>query len=46
MSVELSATADEFGGGYSFEVIDPAGHLLTSGSGSLVGQRIVHPLLP
>ena len=46
MSMELSATGDEFSGGYSFEVIDPAGHVLTSGSGSLAGQRIVHPLLP
>jgi hypothetical protein len=46
MTVALNSTADQFSGGYSFEVVDPTGRAITTGSGTVAGQLMVHPLLP
>jgi hypothetical protein len=46
MTVTLNSTGDQFSGGYSFELVDPTGHAITTGSGSVAGQLMVHPLLP
>jgi hypothetical protein len=45
MTAELNATGDQFGG-YSFGVVDPSGHVIASGSGTVAGQLRVHLLLP
>ena len=46
ITVTLNSTGDQFSGNYSFEVVDPTGHALTMGSGTVAGQLMVHPLLP
>lgn len=46
MTVGLNSTGDEFSGGYSFEVVEPSGQVLTTGSGTVSGKRMIHPLLP
>ena len=46
MSGVLDSTGNNFKGNYGFELIDPSGTVVATGSGSVKGQRIVHPLLP
>jgi hypothetical protein len=46
MTVALNAGGDQFSGGYSVEIVDPAGHVLSGSSGTVKGQLMVHPLLP
>jgi hypothetical protein len=46
MTVELNSIGDQFNGGYALEVVDPSGRLITTGSGTVAGQLMVHPLLP
>ena len=46
LTVELNSTGDRFNGGYSFEVIDTSGRTIETGSGSITGELMVHPLLP
>ena len=46
MTVSLNASGTQMSGGYSFVVIDPTGHVITMGSGTVSGQKIPHPLLP
>ena len=46
MTVTLNSTGDQFSGGYSFEFVDPTGHAITTGSGTVAGQLMVHPRLP
>ena len=42
----LDSTSNRFKGSYSFELVDPTAHVITTGSGTVTGQRIPHPLLP
>ena len=42
----LDSTGNRFTGNYSFEVVDPTGHVIAMGSGTVTGERIPHPLLP
>ena len=42
----LDSTDSHFSGNYSFELVDPSGHVLGTGSGTVTGQKIPHPLLP
>jgi hypothetical protein len=42
----LDSTGDHFSGSYDFELVDPTGHAITRGSGTVTGQKIPHPLLP
>jgi hypothetical protein len=42
----LDSAGNNFSGNYGFTLVDPNGHVLTSGSGTVAGQRIPHPLLP
>ena len=46
MTVALDSTGDHFSGGYTYEVVDATAHVLTTGSGTVTGQLMVHPLLP
>ncbi len=46
ITVSLNASGTQMSGGYSFVVIDPTGHVITMGSGTVSGQKIPHPLLP
>jgi hypothetical protein len=46
MTVGLDSTGNEFSGGFSFEVVDPSGRVLTTGTGTIVAHRLVHPALP
>jgi len=46
MTVTLNSTGDQFSGGYTFESVDPTGHATATGSGTVAGQLMVHPLLP
>jgi hypothetical protein len=46
MTVTLNSTGDQFSGSYSFELVDPTGHAITTGSGAVAGQLMVHLLLP
>ncbi len=46
LTVKLRASGNQFSGGYSFQLVDPTGHAITFGSGTVTGQRMVHPLLP
>jgi hypothetical protein len=46
MNLALNAAGDQFSGSYSFEIVDPTGHALSTGSGTVTGQLMVHPLLP
>ena len=42
----LDSTGNHFSGNYNFELVSPTGHIITTGSGTVTGQRIPHPLLP
>jgi hypothetical protein len=42
----LDSTGNQFSGNYSFEVVDPTGRVIATGSGTVTAQRIPHPLLP
>jgi hypothetical protein len=42
----LDSTGNHFRGSYSYELVDPAGVVIVTGSGTVTGQRIPHPLLP
>ena len=42
----LDSTGNQFSGNYNFRLVDPTGHVITMGSGTVAGQRIPHPLLP
>lgn len=42
----LDSSGNNFRGGYSFELADPAGRVIKTGSGSLTGEKIPHPALP
>jgi hypothetical protein len=46
LTVAVNSAGDQFSGGYSFEVVDPTGHVLTTVTGTLSGQLMQHPLLP
>ena|SRR5579864_2055112 len=46
MTGRLDSTANQFSGNYSFEVVDPTGRIIATGSGTVTAQRIPHPLLP
>jgi hypothetical protein len=46
MTLALNATKDQFSGSYSVEFVDPAGHMLSTSSGTVKGQLMVHPQLP
>ncbi len=46
MTVALSSTGTKFTGNYTVEIVGPSGQALPVGSGTVAGQRIVHPLLP
>jgi len=46
ISGALDSTGNNFKGNYGFELIDRSGNVIGSGSGTVKGQRIVHPLLP
>ncbi len=46
ISGALDSAGNNFSGNYSFVLVDPNGHTLTTGSGTVAGQRIPHPLLP
>jgi len=46
MTVAPNANGDQFSGGYTLEVVDPTGAVLFTGSGSVTGDLIPHPLLP
>jgi len=42
----MDASGDNFTGNYSFTLTNPIGGFVGSGSGTVTGQRIPHPLLP
>jgi len=42
----LDSTGNRFSGNYHFELVDPTAHIITTGSGTVTGQKIPHPLLP
>jgi hypothetical protein len=42
----LDSTGNRFRGSYSYELVNPAGVVIVTGSGAVTGQRIPHPLLP
>lgn len=46
LTVAVNSAGDQFSGSYSFEVVDPTGHVLTTVTGTLSGQLMQHPLLP
>jgi hypothetical protein len=46
ISGALDSTGNNFKGNYGFELVDPTGRTIASGSGTVKGQRIPHPLLP
>ena len=46
MTIGLNSTGDEFSGAYSFEVVEPSGQVLATGTGTVIGRRMIHPLLP
>jgi hypothetical protein len=46
MTLALNSTGDQFSGNYSVEIDDSAGHVLSTGSGTVKGQLMPHPLLP
>jgi hypothetical protein len=46
MGGALDSTGNNFSGNYSFVLADPNGGVLATGSGTVTGQRIPHPLLP
>ena len=42
----LDSTGNNFRGNYEYQLVSPAGRVITTGSGSVTGKRIPHPLLP
>jgi hypothetical protein len=42
----LDSTGNQFSGNYSFEVLDPTGRVIATGSGTVTAQKIPHPLVP
>jgi hypothetical protein len=46
MTVKLNTTDDQFSGSYSFVVLDPTGHAIMPGSGTVRAQLMAHPFLP
>lgn len=46
MTVALNSNGSKFSGGYTFEVVDPSGQAVSTGSGTVTGQRIAHSPLP
>jgi hypothetical protein len=42
----LDSTANHFTGNYGYELVDPTGHVIMKGSGTVTGEKIPHPLLP
>ena len=42
----MDSTGNQFSGNYSYQITDPGGHVTATGSGTVTGQRIPHPLLP
>jgi len=42
----LDSTGNHFRGSYSYELVNPAGVVIATGSGTVTGHRIPHPLLP
>jgi hypothetical protein len=46
MTIALNSTHDKFRGGYSSEVVDSGGRVLSTGSGTVTGTLIPHPALP
>jgi hypothetical protein len=42
----LDATGNQFSGSYESRLVNPTGHVITTSSGTVTGQRIPHPLLP
>jgi hypothetical protein len=42
----LDSSGNQFNGNYSYKLIDPTGHAIAMGSGTVTGERIPHPLLP
>jgi hypothetical protein len=42
----LDSTGNHFRGSYSYELVNPAGVVIVTGSGTVTGQKIPHPLLP
>jgi hypothetical protein len=42
----LDSTGNHFSGNFHDELVDPTGHIITTGSGTVTGQKIPHPLLP
>jgi hypothetical protein len=42
----LDSGGNNFSGSYGFVLADPNGGVLATGSGTVAGQRIPHPLLP
>jgi len=44
--VGLNSTGDQFGGVYSFVVLEPTGQTIMTGSGTVTGQLMTHLALP
>ena len=42
----LDSAGNHFRGSYSYELVNPAGVVIATGSGTVTGHRIPHPLLP
>jgi hypothetical protein len=42
----LDSTGNHFRGSYSYELVNPANVVIVTGSGTVTGQKIPHPLLP
>lgn len=42
----LDSTGNHFRGSYSYELVNPAKVVIATGSGTVTGQKIPHPLLP
>lgn len=42
----IDSTGDHFSGAYTYQIVDPTGHAVTMGSGTVKGQKIPHPALP
>ncbi len=42
----LDSTGSHFSGDYSYQIVDRTGHVITTGSGTVSGQKIPHPALP
>jgi len=42
----LDSTGNHFRGSYSYELVNPRNVVIVTGSGTVTGQKIPHPLLP